>query len=82
MLEKFEVLGRDESPYDLGKQQWELLDDLKSQYDVSDMSKLTYDDSFSSSIWHPIDSSFEQIDFKRYFPTKSHYPLELVCRVY
>ncbi|WP_339771508.1 hypothetical protein [uncultured Paraglaciecola sp.] len=81
MLEKFEVLGRDESPYDLGKQQWELLDDLKSQYDVSDMSKLTYDDSFSSSIWHPIDSSFEQIDFKRYFPTKSHYPLELVCRV-
>jgi integrase len=32
-------------------------------------------------VWHPVDSSYEQINFKRYFPNKNHYPLELFCRI-
>lgn len=82
MLRESEVLVNDESPHYLGKKQWELLYALESQYEGIDMSALTYSDSFLAPIWHPIDSSFEQIDFERYFPNKSHYPLELFCRIF
>ncbi len=50
MLTEFKVLGHDESPYDLGKKQWDILDALESRYEDSDMSEITYNDSTMMSL--------------------------------
>ena len=81
MLTKVEVLQHQESAYDLGKKQWDLLDALESRYESTDMSKLIHDGKFLDDIWHPIDSVYEAIDFNKLFPNKNHFPLELFCRV-
>ncbi|MDO6709679.1 hypothetical protein Q4567_02975 [Aliiglaciecola sp. 2_MG-2023] len=81
MFSNIEVLQHGESPYEIGKKQWELLDALKTQYEGSDMSAITHGQKFLDPIWYPSISIYEQIDFKRYFPKKNQYPLELFCRI-
>jgi hypothetical protein len=81
MLTKLEILNHHESPYDIGKKQWYLLDSLKSMYENSDMSAFIQDGKFLDPIWYPIDSIYVEINFNHYFPDKNQYPLALFCRV-
>jgi hypothetical protein len=81
MRTKIQVLDHQESPYDLGVKQWELLGALESKYKSIDMSKMIHDGRFLDPIWNPIDTQYEVIDFNRLFPNKNQYPLELFCRV-
>jgi len=82
MLTKIKILNNHESPYDIGKKQWDLLDELESKYESIDMSKVIHDGLFLDPIWLMVNrGNVQLIDFNRLFPNKSHYPLMLLCRV-
>jgi integrase len=82
MSVNIEVLTQQDSPYEIAKKQWELLDALEAKYANVDMSNILRDGRFLDPIWVLRGaSSIKSIDFKQLFPNHEQYPLELICRV-
>ena len=77
-----EVQSYENSPYEIGKQQWELLDAIADKYAQMDMSKILRNGKFHDPIWEVKGgSNIHTVDFNQLFPDKKQYPLELICRV-
>lgn len=70
-----------DSPFEIGRQQWSLLADLIKQYEHVDVSAFLHNSSLFDDVWYLKDSSVPSFIFGKHFSKPEHYPFKVFIQV-